>query len=414
MTHPKMQHTYVGIDSHKDTHTAVFIDCFFDKLGELQFGNHQPGFDVFLQQAQEFLLPGTTFMFGMEDCSSYGRLLMIHLRKNEQHVKHVNALLVAKERKNQTVTQKTDSIDAECCARVLLSKLNSLPDSNPEDEYWTLRTLVSRRNLLVRHRAATKHYLHSLLTQQYPNYRTFYSDISCKSSLAFFERYPSPSTLKNVTPEELAAFLEIPSGGKTSMTKAKQILDSLHDTEPAAPYQYVHDSIVRSAVRQIHFCTDEVDQLESGIATFLAGLNCTLTSMAGIDTITAAKILSCIGDIKKFSTPAKLARYAGIAPVTYASGKTALQFANQRGNRELNSIFFWLALRVTMPSGQSHKVLNSFFYDYYQRKRSEGKTKRQSIKCVERRLVNIIWTMLYNNEEYVNPPIAAEGKYTIE
>jgi len=253
MTHPKMQYTYVGIDSHKDTHTAVFIDCFFDKLGELQFSNHQPSFDVFLQQAQAFLIPGTSFMFGMEDCSSYGRLLMVYLRQNGRQVKHVNALLVAKERKNQTFTQKTDSIDAECCARVLLSKLNNLPDSNPEDEYWTLRTLVSRRNLLVRHRVATKHYLHSLLTQQYPNYRTFFSDISGKSALAFFERYPSPSTLKNVTPEELAAFLEIPSSGKTSMTKAKQILDSLHDTEPATPYQYVHDSVVQSAVRQISF-----------------------------------------------------------------------------------------------------------------------------------------------------------------
>jgi hypothetical protein len=36
---------------------------------------------------------------------------------------------------------------------------------------------------------------------------------------------------------------------------------------------------------------------------------------------------------------------------------------------------------------------------------SEGKTKRQALKCVQRRLVNIIWTMLTNNEEYVNPPV---------
>ena len=132
--------------------------------------------------------------------------------------------------------------------------------------------------------------------------------------------------------------------------------------------------------------------------------NCTLTSMVGIDTITAAQLLSCIGDIEKFSTPAKLARYAGIAPVTYASGKRDLQFANQRGNRELNSLFFWLAVRLSNHAGPNHRIMNSFLYDYYHRKMSEGKTKRQAIKCVERRLVNIIWTMLTNNEEYVNPP----------
>ena len=145
--------------------------------------------------------------------------------------------------------------------------------------------------------------------------------------------------------------------------------------------------------------------LEEGIAAFLKKFNCTLTTMVGIDTVTAAQILSCIGDIKKFPTPAKLARYAGIAPVNYGSGKKDLQFASQRGNRELNSVFFWLAVRLSIPVTGSHVILNSFFHDYYQRKISEGKTKRQALKCVERRLVNIIWTMLTNGEEYVNPPM---------
>ena len=267
--------------------------------------------------------------------------------------------------------------------------------------------------MLVRHRAATKHYLHSLLTQQYPNYRSFFENIDCKTSLAFFERYPSPSTLQDVSAEELAAFLEIPSNRSVGMAKAKQILKSLRDNistttataiTTTAPHQEVRDSVVRSAIRQIVFSIDEVDALEISIEAFLKEFDCTLTSMVGIDTVTAAQILSCIGDIKKFSTPAKLARYAGIAPVTYASGKKDLRFASQRGNRELNSLFFWLAVRLSSHAGPKHRVMNSFFYDYFQRKISEGKTKRQAIKCVERRLVNIIWTMLTNGEEYVNPP----------
>jgi transposase len=127
--------------------------------------------------------------------------------------------------------------------------------------------------------------------------------------------------------------------------------------------------------------------------------------MTGINVVTASQMLSCIGDIKRFSTPAKLARYAGIAPITHASGKKDLQFANQRGNRELNSLFYNLAVRVSATVGSTNKVLNPFFYDYYHRKLSEGKTKPQALKCVQRRLVNIIWTMLTKNEEYVNPPM---------
>ena len=109
--------------------------------------------------------------------------------------------------------------------------------------------------------------------------------------------------------------------------------------------------------------------------------------------------------IRKFSTPAKLARYAGVAPVSHASGKKDIQLANQRGDRELNSLFYNLAVRISFTAGTTHKVINPFFYDYYHRKLSESKTKRQALKCVQRRLVNIIWTMLTHNEDYVNPPM---------
>ena len=402
MTHPKMQYTYVGIDSHKDSHTAVFIDCFFEKLGKLTFENLPSCFDAFLAESRRFQLDGTVLLFGLEDTSSYGRTLMLFLRANGHHVKHVNSLLVARERKNQNITQKTDSVDAECAARVLLSKFGELPTAVNEDNYWILRSLVTRRDLLVRQNKASKNYLHNLLTQHYPNYTNFFANIDCKTSLAFYANYPSPATLKNTTLDELTVFLQELSNKQYGRNKAQEILSTLQNT--TAEYQAVRDGVVQSIVRQIQFNLDETKQLEQQLETFLATFNCTLTSMTGIDTVSAAQILSCIGDIRKFPTPAKLARYAGIAPVTYASGKKDLQYANQRGNRRLNSIFFMLAVRLTMTAGPSKKVINSFCHEYYHRKMSEGKTKRQALKCVQRRLVNIIWTMLTNNEDYVNPP----------
>jgi len=120
MKHQKMLYTYVGMDSHKDSHTAVFIDCFFEKLGEITFRNLPSEFSRFLGDADKFKTDGTQLLFGLEDVSAYGRALAVFLKDSGQRVKHVNALLVARERKNQNVVQKTDSIDAECAARVLL------------------------------------------------------------------------------------------------------------------------------------------------------------------------------------------------------------------------------------------------------------------------------------------------------
>jgi len=407
MTHPKMQHTYVGLDSHKDTHTAVFLDCFFEKLGELTFANLPSTFDVFLSDAQKFLINGTTFMFGFEDISSYGRALTVYLKQNGQHVKHVNALLVARERKNQNIVQKTDSVDAECAARVLLSKFSELPDADTQDNYWILRTLVSRHRFLVKNRTAAKKQLHSFVTQHYPNYRQFFENIDSATALAFFERYPSPGLLRNTTVEELTAFLQLTGRGYYQLEFAQHMLDTLQET--AVQHQEYRDAVIQSTIRQVRFVLKELEQLEEAMRVFLKKFDCTLTSMTGIDTLTAARMMAYIGDIRKFSTPAKLARYAGIAPVTYASGKKDAQFANERGNRQLNTLFFGLAVRVSFATGKLHKVTNSFFHDYYNRKISEGKTKRQALKSVQRRLVNIIWTMLTNNEEYVNPPVVEMG-----
>ena len=412
MNHPKMKWTYVGIDSHRDTHTAVFLDCFFEKLGEITFHNLPSAFGAFLSEANTLKMDGTELLFGLEDVSAYGRMLAVFLTDRNQQVKHVNGLLVARERKNQNIVQKTDSVDAECAAKVLLSKFSELPDADPQDKYFILRTIVVRRDFIVKNNVCLKNHLHTFLLQHYPNYGNFFANIDCKTSLAFLTRYPSPSKLENVTLEELTAFLREPSKGRVGAAKAQEILDNIEDT--TIQFQEIRDMSVQSTIRQLEFNLRELEQIEKTMVIFLQQFDCPLTSMNGIDVVTAAQMLSCIGDIKKFSTPAKLARYAGIAPITYASGKKDLQFANQRGNRELHSIFYHLAVWISGTGGARNKVVNPFFYDYFHRKMSEGKTKRQAYKCVERRLVNIIWTMLTNNEEYINPPMREIPKETQE
>jgi len=214
-------------------------------------------------------------------------------------------------------------------------------------------------------------------------------------------KYPSPQALQDTTVEELTAMLELHSYKVFREPKARQILSTLDDT--AVQMQHVRDMAVQSTIRQLQFNLNELKELEKTLAHVLDGFGTTLTSMRGVDTVSAAQLLSSIGDISRFSTPAKLAKYAGIAPTTYASGKNDKQYANQRGNRELNSLFYNLALRVTITASAKKVVMNSHFHDYYRRKLSEGKTKRQALKCVQRRLVNIVWNMLKYGSDYDNP-----------
>jgi len=107
MNHPKMKYVYCGIDSHKDTHCAVFLNCFYEKLGEISFQNAPNAFPVFISSIQKFKIKGTTFAFGLEDISAYGRNLTVFLTKRKYLVKHVNAALVASERKSRNILHKT-------------------------------------------------------------------------------------------------------------------------------------------------------------------------------------------------------------------------------------------------------------------------------------------------------------------
>lgn len=52
MRHYKEKHIYVGVDLHKHTHTAVVINCWNEKLGEIQFNNFPNAFPDFLQQTK--------------------------------------------------------------------------------------------------------------------------------------------------------------------------------------------------------------------------------------------------------------------------------------------------------------------------------------------------------------------------
>lgn len=101
-----------------------------------------------------------TPVYGMEDTGRKGGALAVHLVEKKQIVKEVNSALSYSERMSHATTQKSDSWDAFCIAKVLLARLDELPDANPQDLYWTLGQLVARRNAIVKHASGLKNQMH--------------------------------------------------------------------------------------------------------------------------------------------------------------------------------------------------------------------------------------------------------------
>jgi transposase len=403
--HYKQNHVYVGLDLHKDTHTAVIIDCWNEKLDTIVIENKPSDFTKLLNKVNKIasnLIP----VFGLEDVHGYGRSLAVFLLEKGQVVKEVNSALSYSERMSYPTTKKSDDWDAYCIAAVLLRILDKLPDANPQDLYWTIRMMVNRRDAIVKALTTLTNQLHGQLCYHYPSYKKFFNDVNCKTALVFWDKYPSPHHLKGVTVEELAKILRKPSHNSCSTKKAKEIIELVEsDGDTTREYQESRDFIIQSIVRDISFKADEIKMVEKEMKGLLKLLDSKLETIPGVDTVTAIALVAGIGDINRFRNADKLARFAGIAPVNFSSAGKGKDKKSKQGNRELYAVFYFLAVQQIQVAKGNNLPRNPVFLEYYKRKISEGKTKIQALVCVMRRLVNIIYGMMKNKSEYIMPVI---------
>jgi len=404
--HNRQNYLYVGVDLHKEHHTAVIINCWQEKLGEIQFDNKPSAFSKFLLEVETYVSAGITVVFGLEDVGGYGRALAKYLVDHEQVVKEVNPALSFLERKSHVTTQKSDSWDAECVARILINKLNQLPDAKPNDLFWSIQQLVSRRNALVKAQSALKNQLHIQLNHHYPSYKKFFSELDGKTALAFWQQYPSPFCLEGANIKQLTAFLLDVSNNTCSVKKASDILKLVkEDGQTMKEYQETRDFLVRSIVRDIEFKKKEMKYIERELKRLVNLLDYQLETMPGIELVTASALIAEIGDVRRFPNANKLARFAGIAPVYFGSGGKGKTHKSKQGNRALHALFYNLAVKQVQVAKGSKLARSPVFYAYYQKKLKEGKTKGQALVCIMRRLVNIIYGMMKHKTAYELPVV---------
>lgn len=398
------KHLFIGIDVHKKTHTAVFVDWLGNKCGELCFNNKPSAYPDLLAAVKKHLKKGVHPIFGLEDTGNWGRALAVYLTEQKHTVKEVNARLSSERRKSRPIVQKSDSWDSECIAKVLRDEHERLPNIQPIDLFWTINQLVNVRKGLLKNMAAMVNRLHHLLHSHYPSYRAWFASVDGATALAFWETYPSPSCLTGVTLEELTDFLVHWSRGLCTQKKAEQILsDVAKDGDTTTDFQAERDHMIGMVVRNLRFYKKEIAGMEQQLKPLVQSLGLQLETMTGMEFLTACAFVSEIGNVHRFPTPQKLAMYAGIAPVIRASGNKFALRKNPFGNRELHDLFHKLAIKqITVPKGKE-QAINPHLHAYFESKMRQGKTRQQAYVCVMRKLANIVYYLMTTKKAYVMP-----------
>src|SRR5438309_1047037 len=132
--------------------------------------------------------------------------------------------------------------------------------------------------------------------------------------------------------------------------------------------------------------SDPIDALERELATMSAQMAPALLELPGCAGVTAAKLLAEIGPIGRFQSDAQLARHGGVAPLQASSGRTQRHRLDRGGNRQLNCALH----RIAITQARAHPAARA----YIDRKKGEGKSNREAIRCLKRQLARTVFNTL--------------------
>jgi transposase len=271
-----------------------------------------------------------------------------------ERVLRVPTKLMAETRRGARARGKSDSIDSIAVARAALREgLDELPAAQLDGPELDLRLLVDHRERLVRQRR-----------QQHPQWH-----------------------LHDLWPE-----LELPGSALMSKKWSSRIARRLARAE-----QTMRVRIARDELRRLRELTQTINALEDDITQLVGQIAPQLLSEPGFGPLTAAKLVGEIAGVARFKTDAKLARAAGVAPIPASSGNTNRHRLDPGGNRQINAALH----RIAVTRARCHPETQ----DYLARKKSEGKTNREAIRCLKRHLARRIWHLLRapNPEEKRRP-----------
>ncbi len=396
---PNKPSFYIGIDSHKFTHTACVINYDTEKLLTFTFKNELQYFDEVLQKILS-ITKTKNIIFGLEDVNSFGLHFSQFLTDKQYLVKHVNPAFANAYRASLPNFHKSDMYDSFCVAKVLKDSYKELPSFQYEQVFSSIRLLSGQRTILAKQKATNYKLLHQQLEKVYPGYTQFFSSIHTRSGLSFFQHFPSQRYLKGYTKEKLVK--EMKQHTKIfRITTAEKILHIVRVNK--LPY---HDVIVEETiielVNDILVKEAKIERLEQLLEPLIKETGYQLQTIPGVSIATAAMLISHIGNIHRFKSERQLAKFCGIAPVSIGSGGKDFEQSSKGGNRQLRATFYFLAVG-SITVNKEDTARHPMFRDYFLRKLLEGKSKSQAMVCIMRQLVKIIFSMMKNKTEWKQP-----------
>ena len=333
--------TTIGIDPHKATHTAVAIDDDETVLGEITIRADKDQTTKLIDWAGS--VDGDGRVWAVEAATGLGHLLSRQLVARGEPVVDVPPVLASRIRVlSSGKSQKNDPNDARSVAIAALRR-DGLAAVKAEDDAAVLRMLAKRHRELTSLRTQAVCRLHAILAMLRP-------------------------------------------GGMGHRLSAKQAARMLGGIRGLDTVGEQRRQMAKTHIVDIRRLDRDLEVIKARIRRAVAAANTTVTDIYGVGPVVAAFIVGYSPPIERFATADRYAAYNGTAPIEVSSGGKVRHRLSRRGNRTLNH-----AIHTAAVTQISHQTPGRVYYD---RKMDEGKTNKEALRALKRRISNAVYRQL--------------------
>ena len=334
-----MARVFIGVDPHKLSATIEVVDDTETVLATGRFGTDKAGYAAMRRHVASF----SERVWAVEGSNGAGRPLAQRLLADEEQVVDVPAKLSARARLLDTGhNRKTDAHDAHAVAVVAVrnKKLRVLAyDADLE----VLRMLIERRDELTKAKVQAVNRLHRVLSEL------------------------------------------VPGQGKKDLTvlQAKRILASVRPRDQVGK---TRKRIAAEHLAEAAAVEAKIKASSKELKALVLARGSHLMDLTGVGPVVAARILADVGDVARFTDRNRFASWTGTAPLDASSGEQIRHRLSRAGNRKANHVIHIAAACQIRVDGPGRA--------YYRRKLAAGKTRREAMRCLKRRISDALYRQL--------------------
>ena len=379
----KLKHTFSIV--RKEDGEILFEPSFFD--------NNKDGFNQLIQKLKSY--SKDELLIGMEDTGHYHFALLKYLLEKQYTVALINPVATDLTRKMQGGVSKNDELDTLTICDVLSStqrkKSYRISKINRFDLYEQ-RQLTRHHHNLKEEVNVYSNRLQKCIDTVFPEFNGLFKSKYGNVYMEILRSFGSAEKIANTDIRTLRKCFDIKGRGARISLTAEQLKEAAKNSIGISS---IADEIqIKHLVIQIELINQQISEIDKKIEEFSVQTNSPFIQIPGIAHFSGTSILSEIGDIRNFNKASKIIKLAGVSPYEYESSQYRAQHTaiTKKGSKYLRKTLY----QVITPVIQHNEV----FKQYYNLKRSQGKSHRCAQGHCVRKLLRVIYHLLSTGQNF--------------